>query len=283
MENSLDKLICEEVYNFIKDKVNEIELPWSFNINPSWSYNEIFCYENAEDFLNSVKNNISDALKCLFYIIPNNMNEKYHSFLKAKLVKNIYELNGTHFDIEPYYDKDLRYCYKYNIVNIELTNKLKECNNVYVVVENKTPENYSISNPWHNQEYVIISCPIINTMKMNNGTLLYNMKFNNEIYQLSDYENPNKITIHSDDTFYNYKKVLKYNVLDDGNEILNETPYNVFYTYKDALKNIKKRYFDKINMASKEIQKLQYSLSTLEVYLDENDKSINTDEFYNID
>lgn len=277
MENNLDKLICEEVYNFMKDKINEIELPGSFNIPPSWDYNEIFCYEDENDFLNRVKNNVSDALKCLFHIIPYNMNEKYHSFLKAKLVKNTYELNGTHFNIEMYYNKHIRFCYKYNIVNIELTNKLKDCNNVYIVVENNLKK--TISKSWYKQKYIIISCPVINTMTMNDGTLLYNIKFNNEIYQLSDYENPNK----QNSTYNNDTRVLKYNVSTNGKETLNETPYNAFYTYKDALKNIKIKYLNKINLLSKEIEKLHHNLYALEANFDEDDKSFNTDEYYNID
>jgi len=281
MKNNLDKLICEEVYNFMKDKTDEIELPGSFNIPPSWDYNEMFCYKDANDFLNHVKNNVNDALKCLYYIIPKCMNKKYHSFLKTKLVKNLYELNGTYFDIEIYCNNNLGYCYKYNIVNIELSNKLKENNNVYIIVENKSEKSFPFSNPWRNQKYLIISCPIINTMTMNNGTLLYNIKFNNEYYQLSDYENPNKLNINYNNVFYNYIKVLKYHNSNDGNEILNETSYNAFYTYQDALKNIKIKYLDELKMASLKIESLRYSLIALEEHL-EIDKAINTDNYYDV-
>ena len=61
--------------------------------------------------------------------------------------------------------------------------------NVYIILENKIKfDAYNVMEHWYAQDDIVIRCPIINTMTMEDGTLLYNIRFNNEIYQLPCYE-----------------------------------------------------------------------------------------------
>lgn len=269
MENNLDKLICEEVYNFIKDKVDEIELPWTFNIPPSWSYNEIFCYENAEDFLNNVKNDISDTLKCLGYIIPKHMNERYHSFLKSKLAPELFVINDTYFKIKSYYTDNCNIKYKIEIVDIKPQNNFKVGDNVFVIIENIINSELQYNHPWKNQKYIIISCPIISTTTTNNGKILYNINFNNQLFQLSDYANSSKI------------EILKYHRFNKEKDILIDSTYYAFLSYNEALSDIRQKYFDKSHNLQHQLSELTYNLENIESQL-LIDKSFNSDEYNNL-
>ena len=67
---------------------------------------------------------------------------------------------------------------------------LKVGDNVYIVLENKLKfDALNVMEHWYAQDDIIIRCPILNTMTMDDGTILYNIRFNNEVYQLLDYNN----------------------------------------------------------------------------------------------
>ena len=53
--------------------------------------------------------------------------------------------------------------------------------NVYIVLENKLKfDALNVMEHWYAQDDIIIRCPILNTMTMDDGTILYNIRFNND-------------------------------------------------------------------------------------------------------
>ncbi len=101
---------------------------------------------------------------------------------------------------------------------------------VYIVKENciKYEAQY-VPEHWYQQDYVILKCKILNTMKLWDGTELYNIRFNNSLYQL----NLNNIIENT------YTHILKYNVVTAPNgkdeEVLGNSPYVAYFNYNDAM------------------------------------------------
>lgn len=119
---------------------------------------------------------------------------------------------------------------------------------VYVIIEHKLKDEYFYHgtekylenwDEWKKQDRVIIKCPILNTMSMfNNNAILYNIRFNNEIYQL----NGNIVYVGDKQTqgykIYKYNRVANLDKESLFEETLGETNYFAFSNYEDALRNV---------------------------------------------
>ena len=150
-----------------------------------------------------------------------------------------------------------------------MENNIKVGDNVFVILENTINSELQHNHPWKNQKYIIISCPIISTTTMNNGKILYNINFNNQLFQLSDNTNSSKI------------KILKYHRFNKEQDVLIDSTFYAFLSYNEALSDIRQKYFDKSHNLQRELSELTYNLENIENQL-LNDKSFNSDEYNNL-
>ena len=148
---------------------------------------------------------------------------------------------------------------------------LKVGDNVYVVLENKLKfDALNVMEHWYAQDDIIIRCPILNTMTMDDGTVLYNIRFNNEVYQLID----------SDEggcTVLKYGK-LQCNPNGDYQEKLGNTIYFAYYNYKDAVKRFRLLFRHRLEEVNKKLNRLIQNMDMTINYLD-NDISVDADEY----
>ena len=159
--------------------------------------------------------------------------------------------------------------------------------NVYIVLENKLKfDVHNVMEHWYAQDDIIIRCPILNTMTMKDGTVLYNIRFNNKIFQIVDnteieHLNNNEIrTWHSDDsgcTVLTYGK-SQCNSNGEYKEILGGTPYFAFYKYQDAVKKFRYLFGFRLSKIKDQLEKLQKNMVYINEYID-NDISVNADEY----
>ena len=159
--------------------------------------------------------------------------------------------------------------------------------NVYIVLENKLKfDALNVMEHWYAQDDIIIRCPILNSMTMDDGTILYNIRFNNEIYQLLDYNNIDK---HSKNKFRCWNSteegctVLKYGKLEcnpngDYQETLGSTIYFAYYNYKDAVKRFRWMFKYRFMKIKDDLDKLIKNMNMTIDYLDE-DISVNADDY----
>ena len=159
--------------------------------------------------------------------------------------------------------------------------------NVYIVLENKLKfDALNVMEHWYAQDDIIIRCPILNTMTMDDGTILYNIRFNNEIYQLLDYNN---IEEHSKNElrYWNSTEegctVLKYGKLEcnpngDYQETLGSTIYFAYYNYKDAVKRFRWMFKYRFMKIKDDLDKLIKNMNMTIDYLDK-DISVNADDY----
>lgn len=164
---------------------------------------------------------------------------------------------------------------------------LKIGDNVYIVLENKLKfDALNVMEHWYAQDDIIIRCPILNTMTMDDGTVLYNIRFNNEVFQLVDNTeigplNENEIiSWHSDErgcTVLKYGK-LQCNPNGDYREVLGNTTYFAFYKYEDAVKRFRWLFRLKLSQIAKNLNRLINNMDMTIDYLD-NDISVDADEY----
>lgn len=157
---------------------------------------------------------------------------------------------------------------------------------VYIVLENKLKfDALNAMEHWYAQDDIIIRCPILNTMTMDDGTILYNIRFNNEVYQLIDNETSNFAeneirNWHSDEsgcTVLTYGK-LQCNPNGDYQEVLGNSPYFAFYHYKDAVKKFRFLFRHRLEKVNKKLNRLIQNMDMMNDYLDE-DISVDADDY----
>lgn len=159
--------------------------------------------------------------------------------------------------------------------------------NVYIVLDNKLKfDALNVMEHWYAQDDIIIRCPILNTMTMDDGTILYNIRFNNEIYQLLDYNNIEerfKNELRCWNSTEEGCTVLKYGKLEcnpngDYQETLGSTTYFAFYHYKDAVKRFRWMFKYRFMKIKDDLDKLIKNMNMTIDYLDE-DISVNADDY----
>lgn len=164
---------------------------------------------------------------------------------------------------------------------------LKIGDNVYIVLENKLKfDALNVMEHWYAQDDIIIRCPILNTMTMDDGTILYNIRFNNEIYQLLDYNNikeRSKNELRCCNSTEEGCTVLRYGKLQcnpngDYQETLGSTIYFAFYKYEDAVKRFRWMFKYRFMKIRDELDNLIKNMNMAIDYLD-NDISVNADEY----
>lgn len=163
---------------------------------------------------------------------------------------------------------------------------LKIGDNVYIVLENKLKfDALNVMEHWYAQDDIIIRCPILNTMTMDDGTILYNIRFNNEVFQLVDNSTiecaENEIrNWHSDKsgcTVLKYEK-LQCNPNGDYQEVLRNSPYFAFYKYEDAVKKFRWLFRLKLSQIANNLNRLIKNMDMMIDYLDE-DISVDADDY----
>lgn len=163
---------------------------------------------------------------------------------------------------------------------------LKVGDNVYIVLENKLKfDALNVMEHWYAQDDIIIRCPILNTMTMDDGTILYNIRFHNEVYQLIDNETSNFVeneirNWYSDEsgcTVLKYGK-LQCNPNGDYQETLGNTIYFAFYKYEDAVKRFRILFRYRLEQVSNNLNRLIKNMDMANEYLD-NDISVDADEY----
>ena len=168
-----------------------------------------------------------------------------------------------------------------------LNGNLEVGKNVYIVLENKLKfDALNVMEHWYAQDDIIIRCPILNTMTMDDGTILYNIRFNNEIYQLLDYNNieeSSKNELRCWNSTEEGCTVLKYNKLacnpnGDYQETLGSTIYFAFYKYEDAVKRFRWMFKYRFMKIRDELDNLIKNMNMAIEYLD-NDISVDGDEY----
>ena len=164
---------------------------------------------------------------------------------------------------------------------------LKVGDNVYIVLENKLKfDALNVMEHWYAQDDIIIRCPILNTMTMDDGTVLYNIRFNNEVYQLLDYNNIEERS-KNELRYWNSSDegctVLKYGKLEcnpngDYQETLGTTIYFAYYKYTDAAKRFRWLFRHRLEEVNKKLNRLIQNMDMTINYLD-NDISVDADEY----
>jgi hypothetical protein len=160
---------------------------------------------------------------------------------------------------------------------------LKVGDNVYIVLENKLKfDALNAMEHWYAQDDIIIRCPILNTMTMNDGTILYNIRFNNEVFQLLDY-NSSKNELRCCNSTEEGCTVLKYGKLQcnpngDYQETLGSTIYFAYYNYKDAVKRFRWLFRHRLEEVNKKLNRLIQNMDMTINYLDD-DISVDADEY----
>lgn len=159
--------------------------------------------------------------------------------------------------------------------------------NVYIILENKIKfDAYNVMEHWYAQDDIVIRCPIINTMTMEDGTLLYNIRFNNEIYQLPCYESYAKSN-NRDLGIGNFTDdgcvVVKYGKLccnpnGDYCETLGNTNYFAFYDYNSAVKRFRWLFAHRFEKIQDQFEHLIKNMEYINKHID-NDISVDADEF----
>lgn len=164
---------------------------------------------------------------------------------------------------------------------------LKVGDNVYIVLENKLKfDALNVMEHWYAQDDIIIRCPILNTMTMNDGTILYNIRFNNEVFQLLDYNNieeRSKNELRCCNSTEEGCTVLKYGKLQcnpngDYQETLGNTMYFAYYNYKDAVKKFRLLFRHRLEEVNKKLNRLIQNMDMTINYLDD-DISVDADEY----
>ena len=158
--------------------------------------------------------------------------------------------------------------------------------NVYIILENKIKfDAHNVMEHWYAQDDIIIRCPIINTMTMENGTILYNIRFNNEVYQLIDSETSNfaEHEIRCWNSTEEGCTVLKYGKLEcnpngDYQETLGSTIYFAFYNYKDAVKRFRWLFAYRFGKIQDQFNILIKNMEYINKHID-SDISVDADEF----
>lgn len=160
--------------------------------------------------------------------------------------------------------------------------------NVYIILENKIKfDAHNVMEHWYAQDDIIIRCPIINTMTMEDGTLLFNIRFNNEVYQLPCYEMWAKSN-NRDLGIGNFTEegciVVKYGKLginpfgDKYCETLGNTQYFAFYEYKDAVKQFRHLFTKHLFEIQDRLEKLIKNMRYMDNHIDK-DISVDGDEY----
>lgn len=161
--------------------------------------------------------------------------------------------------------------------------------NVYIVLDNKLKfDAYNVMEHWYAQDDIIIRCPIIGAMFMEDGTKLYNIKINGDIYQIPCYDSYCETKKSNDLKCINQTTegttVVKYGKLgvnpngDDYQEVLTNTDYFAFYDYKDAVKRFRYLFKYRFMKIKYELDNLIKNMNMTIDYLDE-DISVDTDEY----
>ena len=164
---------------------------------------------------------------------------------------------------------------------------LKVGDNVYIALENKLKfDALNVMEHWYAQDDIIIRCPILNTMTMDDGTVLYNIRFHNEVYQLIDSDDTGEWSKnewknwHSDEegcTVLKYGK-LQCNPNGDYQETLGNTIYFAYYNYKDAVKRFRLLFRHRLEEVNKKLNRLIQNMDMTINYLDD-DISVDADEY----
>ena len=160
--------------------------------------------------------------------------------------------------------------------------------NVYIILENKIKfDAHNVMEHWYAQDDIIIRCPIINTMTMDDGTLLFNIRFNNDVYQLPCYEMYTKSN-NRDLSVGNFTEegctVVKYGKLginplgDEYRETLGNTQYFAFYDYKDAVKRFRWLFAYRFGKIQDQFNRLIKNMEYINKHID-SDISVDADEF----
>jgi hypothetical protein len=164
---------------------------------------------------------------------------------------------------------------------------LKIGDNVYIVLENKLKfDALNVMEHWYAQDDIIIRCPILNTMTMDDGTVLYNIRFNNEVFQLLDYNNIGERSENELRCWNSTEEgctVLKYGKLQcnpngDYQEVLGSTIYFAFYKYEYAVKRFRWLFRLKLSQIVNNLNRLIKNMDMTIDYLD-NDISVDADEY----
>ncbi len=160
---------------------------------------------------------------------------------------------------------------------------------VYIVLENKLKfDAHNVMEHWYAQDDIIIRCPIIGVMFMEDGTKLYNIKINGDVYQIPCYDSYCKTKKSNDLKCINQTTegttVVKYGKLgvnpngDDYQEVLTNTDYFAFYDYKDAVKRFRYLFKHRFMKIKDELDNLIKNMNMAIDYLDD-DISVDTDEY----
>lgn len=148
---------------------------------------------------------------------------------------------------------------------------LKVGDNVYIVLENKLKfDALNVMEHWYAQDDIIIRCPILNTMTMDDGTVLYNIRFNNGVFQLIDSDEESC-------TVLKYGR-LQCNPNGDYQETLGNTIYFAYYNYKDAVKRFRLLFRHRLEEVNKKLNRLIQNMDMTINYLDD-DISVDADEY----
>ena len=159
---------------------------------------------------------------------------------------------------------------------------------VYIVLDNKLKfDAHNVMEHWYAQDDIIIRCPIIGVMFMEDGTKLYNIKINGDVYQIPCYDSYCRTKRTNDLTIINQttegSKVVKYGKLEvnpngDYQEVLTNTDYFAFYDYKDAVKRFRWMFKFRFMKIKDELDNLIKNMNMAIDYLDD-DISVDTDEY----
>lgn len=160
--------------------------------------------------------------------------------------------------------------------------------NVYIILENKIKfDVHNVMRHWYAQDDIIIRCPIISTMTMEDGTVLFNIRFNNEVYQLPCYEMCTKNN-NRDLGVGNFTedgcRVVKYGKLctnpfgDEYCETLGNTQYFAFYNYDSAVKQFRNLSHIRLQRLKDDLDNLCKNMIRFEKLINE-DISVDADEY----
>lgn len=159
---------------------------------------------------------------------------------------------------------------------------------VYVVLDNKLKfDAHNVMEHWYAQDDIIIRCPIIGAMFMEDGTKLYNIKINGDVYQIPCYDSYCETKKSNDLKYINQTTegttVVKYGKLEvnpngDYQEVLTNTDYFAFYDYKDAVKRFRWLFKFRFMKIKDELDNLIKNMNMAIDYLDD-DISVDTDEY----
>ncbi len=159
---------------------------------------------------------------------------------------------------------------------------------VYIVLDNKLKfDAHNVMEHWYAQDDIIIRCPIIGVMYMEDGTKLYNIKINGDVYQIPCYDSYCETKKSNDlkcinqtsegTTVVQYGKI-EVNPNGDYQEVLTNTDYFAFYDYKDAVKRFRYLFKHRFMKIKDELDNLIKNMNMTIDYLDE-DISVDTDEY----